>query len=286
MADKRLFISDLDGTLLNSRGELSPETRDGLTYILSQGIPFTVASARNVVSIQMVFEGIPLALPVIAGGGAYLSDLTTGEHSHINALHTNLAKQVFSVISEADHTPFIGSYGIQDFLSYFERTGNPGMEWYLQDRMRMKDRRLRKIDHTRFFHEEHIVSFIVIDRLEKMTALKILLEKEFPGLLALHVLENLYSRGWYWLTIHDHRSRKDAAAEILLRKLGLSGTHLTVFGDNVNDLDLFSLAGRAVAVGNAEEVVKERATEIIGSNEENSVVSYIMKECNITIKDG
>jgi hypothetical protein len=58
---------------------------------------------------------------------------------------------------------------------------------------------------------------------------------------------------------------------------------LTVFGDQMNDLTMFGAAAHAIAVANAREELKRHATEVIGSNEEDSVVRYILGQVNTTV---
>ena len=61
----------------------------------------------------------------------------------------------------------------------------------------------------------------------------------------------------------------------LMEACGLDGGELIVFGDQINDIKMFRIAARAVAVANAHPDVKRHATHVIGSNEEDSVVKYI-----------
>jgi hypothetical protein len=53
---------------------------------------------------------------------------------------------------------------------------------------------------------------------------------------------------------------------------------LVVFGDNLNDVRMFKMAARAVAVENASDEIKQYATEIIGPNEDDSVVKYVTEK--------
>ena len=59
---------------------------------------------------------------------------------------------------------------------------------------------------------------------------------------------------------------------------GFTLDRLTVFGDNLNDKNMFKMAKTAVAVKNATDDIKKYATEIIGSNEEDSVVKYLVEK--------
>jgi hydroxymethylpyrimidine pyrophosphatase-like HAD family hydrolase len=77
--------------------------------------------------------------------------------------------------------------------------------------------------------------------------------------------------------VHDKRASKDQAIQILIDRLGISKNELTVFGDNSNDIKMFKLAGQSIAVSNATDELKQYATQIMGTNEEDSVVRYILK---------
>jgi len=93
-----------------------------------------------------------------------------------------------------------------------------------------------------------------------------------------HLFENLYSPGWFWLTVHDRRATKDQAIRTLAQRCGLTGSEIVVFGDQSNDLKMFQMADRAVAVSNAAEELKCHASVIIGPNESDSVVKFIQRE--------
>ena len=84
---KKLYISDLDGTLLKTEGTLSEYSKNSLNDMLKNGLQFTVASARNVGSIRKVLHGVNLTLPVIEINGAFLTNIETGEHSWMDIPH-------------------------------------------------------------------------------------------------------------------------------------------------------------------------------------------------------
>ena len=93
-----------------------------------------------------------------------------------------------------------------------------------------------------------------------------------------NLMENLYSPGWHWLTVQDIRAQKHIAARQVQRFHAREADELVVFGDNTNDLSIFSIADRCYAVGNAAQVVLDAATGIIGSNDDDAVVRFIQNE--------
>jgi hypothetical protein len=80
------YVSDLDGTLLANNASLSEFSRAHLAQLLREGLSFTVASARSVVAMQLMLQGLPIQLPVVEFNGAFLSDLATGRHEVINSI--------------------------------------------------------------------------------------------------------------------------------------------------------------------------------------------------------
>lgn len=149
------------------------------------------------------------------------------------------------------------------------------MQWYFDDRTQARDTRLRHISRLSNSFGEKVVCFTMIDRKDALAELAEKLELLFKGKVEVHFFENQYSPGWYWLTVHDKRATKDQAIKILMEQLGLSKHELTVFGDHSNDITMFRMADQAIAVSNATEELKQHATKIIGSNEEDSVVRFI-----------
>ena len=67
-----IFLSDLDGTLLDNTACLPPATRQGLAKLLARGLPFTVATGRTPLSVGALFQGLPLAVPWVLMTGAGL----------------------------------------------------------------------------------------------------------------------------------------------------------------------------------------------------------------------
>ncbi len=272
-----IYISDLDGTLLHNDATLSNFAKNTLTRLLNDGMIFTVASARSVVSMQKILGKLPLRLPVIEFNGAFISDLSTGKHDIINEISVDIKEEIFDYIFKYNCIPFISSYnGIEDCL-YYEQIINGGMDWYINDRKKTRDKRLRKSVLQEVLID-NIVCFTIIDQKDNLVELSNFLEEKYKDKIEIHIMENQYSPGWYWLTIHDYKATKDQAITILLEQYGFSSNDLIVFGDNANDIKMFKLAKHKVAVGNAKPELKKYATEIIGTNEEDSVIEYILEK--------
>lgn len=275
MKNNKLFVSDLDGTLLAPDGKLSDYSRRAVTELLEAGVHFTVASARAWGEIVPVLGDLPLKLPIIAINGAFLTDYQTGRHLVINNLAAPIATSIYNQILAHGLLPFVVAHdGAEDCL-YWERLINEEMQWYHDILELENDKRLRHIDSLPDALTRQVIAFAVMGPRENVSQLSLRLATDYPGQLENFLFENPYSPGHWWLTIHDQRACKSKGIRSLVKMTGHTLENLTVFGDHINDIKMFQLAGTAVAVGNAEQAVKSSADVIIGTNDQNAVVDYI-----------
>lgn len=276
MEDARTFyVSDLDGTLLRDAAVLSPYTRETLAGLLDDGLPFTVASARSVVSMRPMLRGVPLRLPVVEINGAFVSDLATGRHEAIASLPRDVAAGLLDLIAEAGCEPFLTAFGGGEDRLYHRGIRNAGMQWFLDDRRRERDARLRATDDPRRALDDEIVCITTIAEYPALMDLATAYEERWGDDVRIHLFDSRYCKGWHWLTVHDRGATKERAIRTLMERYDLGGHELVVFGDEMNDVSMFRAADRAVAVANAVDGLKPYATEVIGSNEEDAVATYL-----------
>ena len=275
-----LYVSDLDGTLLRNDATLSAFSRDNLNCMLDDGLAFTVASARSVVSMGEVLAGLNLRLPIIEFNGAFVSDLVTGEHLVINELPSHIISDINDCISRHRCLPVVSTFNGECDCLYYDsnRIVNAGIEAYVGNRTVAKDRRLRPVRRLERAFDDRVVCFTIIERKETLEPLRAVLHERHGGLIETHLFEDAYARGWYWLTAHDRKATKDQAIATLAREHGFVAESLVVFGDQTNDMRMFRAAARSVAVSNAVPELKSLAHEVIGSNEEDSVVKYVRND--------
>jgi Cof subfamily protein (haloacid dehalogenase superfamily) len=273
----RIHISDLDGTLLRNDATLSPFARETLTRLLGEGLLFTVASARSQVSIRQILGELPLTLPVIEYNGAFLSDLRTGEHLMIRELPGEIVEEVHALGSERGLVPIVSSTdGRKDRLSC-QGVTNAGLDWYVAERIHFQDERFRSVPDVRPCLGERVMMLTYIDRREALDPLAEAIRARWDSAVMFDFYENRYSPGWHWLTVQDGRASKGEGLRALAEREGFSLEDTVVFGDALNDLPMLEVAGRSVAVANAVDEVRAAADEVIGTNEEDSVVKWILK---------
>jgi len=270
-----LYVSDLDGTLLRNDGTLSTVSRMALQRLLADRLVFSVASARSVVSMRPLLEGLRLTLPVIEFNGAFVSDLETGRHEVVNALDGEIARDLFALIVRFGHSPFVSTFDGDADCLYYGAATNAGERHYVSGRLGNRDPRLRYADDRAVSLRDQVVCLTVIGKVAPLRELEIAIREQNGKHVEIHLFENRYSPGWFWLTIHDRRATKDQAIRLLMESRGLGKHELVVFGDHMNDIKMLQMASQAVAVANAHPEVRRHATHVIGTNQEDSVVKFI-----------
>ncbi len=275
-----LFVSDLDGTLLDPDARLSAFAREALERILQAGAHFTVASARSVQSMRPILGDLPLRLPVVTLNGAILSNLRTATHERVVSIAAGALRVVLEAAAGLGLKPFVTSFdGARDNL-YIPPPANDGTAWYLANRREARDPRLREEYEPDVWLAEQVVSLTFIDGKARLEPLV-----EAVGLsrlpLALAFTPHIYTSGWYWLTVHSGDASKDRAVRDLQRRHGLQGCRVVAFGDQANDVPLLRSADHGVAVANADPEARAVAREIIGPNTADAVPRYILKRLGL-----
>ena len=272
-----VYISDLYGKLLGADARLSDFTRQTLTTLLQEGLIFTVATARSVFSMSRLMGPLPLRLPVVEMGGAFVSDYHTGRHLLTHAIDPALLPAIHDLMASHGCAPFVSTYDGERDRLYMPPPLHEGMAWYHAERRGLNDHRLVNVADASAAYGDQVICLNAVHTQEVTTHLMIALENTLGDRVQLHLYDNIYSPGWFWLTVHDREATKCRAVARLLAQENLDPAKLTVFGDDLNDLTLFDMAPTSVAVAGARPQVKARATHHIGPNTEDSVARYLLK---------
>jgi len=268
-----LFVSDLDGTLLGPHGMFPAEWAERLNRLIERGLMFTVATARTYDSTHPLLKAVNLQLPVILFNGVFLTEFHTG-HNLIKTdfISREVVHGVMEILHPRNMDPFIYTHGEENRVLHRKAT-HPGAQRYLNGLE--GDRRLCAVEHYEFLDGEQIAGFLVIDSPERLQPVHTALRARFGHDLNLYFAEDISDPGSYWLQAFHARANKGHMLTRLAERLDRPLSQVTVFGDYLNDLEMFKVAGRSIAVSNALPAVREAADEIIGSNAEGGVLRYL-----------
>lgn len=269
--NKTLFISDLDGTLLNKSDKLSLFSLNVINSLIEKGIHFTYATARSLSSDSIVTQGLFNKLPVIVYNGAFIIDKVNGEKLAANFFNSQNKNIIIDILKKNQLSPLVYSY-INDVekVSWLPNNENMGLQRYINNRK--GDKRLNSVNSGPQLYEGKIFYFVCIGKQEDLLPVyeAIKVNTEFNCTLQ----QELY-RKEYWLEIMPKNTTK-ANALIKLKKL-LNVNKIISFGDAVNDIPMFSVSDESYAVSNAVPELKKISTDIIKSNEEHGVADWLNK---------
>lgn len=266
--EKTLYISDLDGTLLNSNAQLTEETVQILNELIQQkNLHFSVATARTPATLEILLKDIHIKEPIVIMNGVALYRLDTHQYEQIEYLPSNIVEQVVTAIKEWIDEAFI--YTIQDnqLIVHYNHIVGQGRTKFYNERKNLKGKSFVK---TPLQDYDTVIYFVFIDKKQHIDTIHNLL-KDIKNIFMM-MYKDPYSED-YLLEIFSDKATKSNGIKKLKEM-----THfdkMICFGDQINDKDMFSMADEAYAVSNANPEIKKLATDIIGSQDEDSVAKFI-----------
>ena len=264
-----LYVSDLDGTLMRNDETISAYTERTLNELIEEGLAFTYATARSVESARTITGGLRLKLPVVTRNGTVLADNSTGRHLEKALFTEEEVRLLKELLPELPEYGFVSCFiGDEMIKTYIPGKHTPGMEKYL--RKNEHDTRLRPAADpgSMFIGQPGYVT--LIDDRDKIAPIYERV-RNYPGWECLFQKDTYWDE--YWLEICPQNCTKARAVLKLKETFGFE--KLVVFGDSVNDLSMFRSADESYAVHNAIDELKEAATAVIGSNEEDAVADFL-----------
>lgn len=272
---KKLFITDLDGTLLNRESLVSDTSAQIISNLSNRGINITVATARTPATVEPLLYKTITNPPAVVMTGAALWDrqkLQFIDPIYIEPLAT---EKITATCCRFGINPFI--YSIVDNKivdTRFFGQPTPNEQKFINQRNNLTLKQISTHPHISLSQIASQNNTILIFALGTTTQISRLAE-------ALRA-ENAYSISAYSDNLNPSISYieifapgVDKASAIKKLKTKTGAQHLTVFGDNLNDLPMMAVADVAIAVENALPQVKEAADIVIGSHDCDSVARYI-----------
>jgi Cof subfamily protein (haloacid dehalogenase superfamily) len=249
-----LVVSDIDGTLLTKEKVLTDSARAAIRKLRAAGIGFTIVSSRPSIGMGFLIEPLAITLPVGAFNGSSIVDaaLKPIEQHLIGAGVTQRSLDV------------LNAFGVDIWLFTNERwyTRNPDGEYVPHEKRAIKANPTIVADFT-----PHLASACKIVGASSDAALLQRCEvamKEAVGHEATAVRSQTY-----YLDVTPSGHDKGTFVAAMTKRLGIPLEAVATIGDMENDLPMFAKSGISFAMGNAADNVKQRATHVTDSNEQD-----------------
>lgn len=276
---RTLYVTDLDGTLLNSNDQISQYSMEIINGLVAKGMQFTYATARSLVSASVVAKGLSTTIPVIAYNGALIVNPATGEVISSLSFTGEEAARIREVLQEHGANPLVYAYvdGVER-VSYVTGRENEGIRRYLE--VRKGDRRFRPLEDETLLYQGNIFYFTCIADREELLPLYEISKRD--GRYRCTLQQELY-RPEFFLEIMPEKASKAEAIK-RLKEIWHCGKVVS-FGDAVNDIPMFEISDECYAVANGVAELKACATGVIASNDEDGVARWLADMEDSTLEE-
>ncbi|MGC2174180.1 MAG: Cof-type HAD-IIB family hydrolase [Acidimicrobiales bacterium] len=250
----RLVISDVDGTLVTPDKVLTDEAILAVRQLRKHGIFFTITSSRPPRGLSMYVNPLDLSEPIGAFNGGLMVD------RYMEPLHE-------LTIKEELVEPIVASLTSNGLSVWVYQ----GTDWFVLD-----------LNAPHVQHEAGVVQFEPtqlesFDGISK-DVVKIVGVSDEPEVIAKATKSidesfekdvSATSSQTYYLDITHRRANKGAVVDYLADDLSIDRASIVTIGDAENDVSMFERAGISIAMGNATDDVKSRATHVSRANDDN-----------------
>lgn len=269
----KLVCIDMDGTLLNSRHKVTDYTKEILRKTHDKGVHIVISTGRIYTDAEHYSNLIGVRSPVIASNGAFIKEKDRDEVIYKSILDESLAIKILNIctkynIAPVFYTPHRLYCGSLLVMSYYCTAKLRGL---MSRNIEVKYIPFRnKWDGILHKEKDNIVKCEVYHKNEdKLRSIR----NELKNINDIEVV----SSSKYNIEVTCKGVSKGRAVEILANYYNLKNEEVITIGDSENDLSMIEYAGLGIAMGNAIDIVKEKASFVTDLNDNEGVAKAINK---------
>ena len=285
----KLIAIDLDGTMLNSYGMVTENTKNVIKKVEEQGAKVVIASGRPIDSIKAIAKEIDSKNYFIAGNGAIVYDVKKEEIIYEKTMPKEKVLEIIKICEE--NSISYNVYTEQEILS----TGlKYNVLYYHKENLKKEESKKTKINIVNNMYEyiknKNDARFLKITICDESKSVfnsiirKIKEVKDIEILEISHMARKIIKQGteefpiaYYYTEISRENVDKWNAIEFLMEKLNIKKEEVMAIGDNANDKKMIENAGLGVAMKQSTDSVMKVANEITESNNEEGVAKILQK---------
>lgn len=274
---RTLYITDLDGTLLNNESKISSFSVNLLNDLISKGALISFATARTPATVNDLFRNVNINIPGIIMTGASLYNISNNKYISSEYLKKSVVKESVKLFIDHGINPFIYVWRPDNRLHAFHAENmNKGEQefYYLRRNKQLKTFHLG--ENLSAEDWSHVLLIFCINKREKLIAI----EPELSALIGYKAsyYNDIFNADIGFLEVFAKGVDKAKAMNEL--KEITEADRVVAFGDNLNDISMLHASDLGVAVENAFSEVKEKAKIVIGTNNDDSVARFIESDFN------
>jgi Cof subfamily protein (haloacid dehalogenase superfamily) len=268
----RLIALDLDGTLLDSGGRLTPGNRESIHAAVAAGIHVVLVTGRSYPFARPEAEGLPDSLSLIVSNGA-VERAMDGSRLARRLLDRATAREVLGQTRPHRHGTALIFDRDHDRQLVFDTMDwtHPGRAAYFRKNRSLIAQVAPLEDALVEDPVQVMVNGGVADMREVVATLR------DAGTAYSVSLTEYPARDFSLVDVTALQATKGRALAWRAEQLGLARSEVMAVGDNFNDVEMLEFAGTAVVMGNAALSLKERGWHVTGHHDEDGVAQAIAR---------
>ena len=262
----KIIVLDLDGTLTNSKKEISKPTLDALIDIQERGYKVVIASGRPTPGVLPLAKEVQLDKfggYVLSYNGAKIIDCRTNEVIYQKTLPGEVIPELYNAAVESN-------VGIISYDNDYVIVGRE-LDKYIELEARINHIPLKKVDNFAEYIDYPVNKCLMTGEHEVLLEVQKKLQNKYKSLLSIYFSEP------FFLEIMPQNIDKAHSLIKLLNTIGITSEEMVCCGDGFNDISMIEIAGLGVAMENAQDAVKQAADFITYSNDDDGILHVIKK---------
>ena len=268
----RLIAIDVDGTLLDSRGQIPQANIDAIHDAVSAGIHIALVTGRSYPFARPIAEPLPASISLIVSNGAVERDMG-GSHVARRLLDRQIARAVLDSTRPFRELAALVFDRDADRQVMFET-----MDWEHPGRKAYWARNHSLIAQSVPLEDalvEDPIQVMFNGGVDAMRSLYCALHAEANG-FSVSLTEYVH-RDFSLIDVTAPNATKGRALAWRAAQLGFSREEVMAVGDNFNDLEMLEFAGLPVVMANAVDGLKQRGWAVTGDNENAGLAEAIRR---------
>ena len=277
----KLVAIDLDGTMLNTYGEVTESTKRILKETMKKGCEVVIASGRTIDSIQAIADEIGTKKYMIAGNGSIVYDISKKNIIYEKYIPKSKALNIIKICEDNSIT-----YSVYTNKTIIANSLKYNILYYYKQNFKKQPNKKTSItlvesiyDYVKNIEDEKVMKIFICDSTESIfnAILRKIGELEDIEILDVsHMSRKVISNGseevpieYFYTEITEKNVDKWYALEFLINKLNIEKKEVMAIGDNVNDRKMIEQAGLGIAMKNSTPKITEVANYVTDFDNNN-----------------
>lgn len=285
----KLVAIDLDGTMLDSYGMVTEETKKTIKKVEEQGVNVIIASGRPIDSIKSIANEIDSKKYFISGNGAIIYDMEKEEIIYEKCMPKEKILEIIKICEENSI-----AYNVYTEKEILATALKYNVLYYNKENLKKEESKKTKItivkDMYEYVKNKEDTNFLKITVCDETKSVFNSIIRKFKEIKDIEVLDvshmsrktirqgtEDFSIEYYYTEISRANVDKWYAIEYLMENLNLKREEIMAIGDNINDKMMIENAGLGIAMEQSTPVIKIIADDVAPSNNDDGVAKILQK---------